>query len=97
MKKWRKGGEAVMHNQTNTNAITSLIFGILSIVIPILGLILGIIGIVFSRKAVKEINYTNENGRGIATAGLICSIIGIIIQLFSLLGILAFLSVATFS
>ncbi|MCB5239623.1 MULTISPECIES: DUF4190 domain-containing protein [Niallia] len=85
-----------MNNQTNTNSIISLTFGILSLLIPIIGLILGIISIVFSRKAVNEINRTNENGRGFATAGLICSIVGIIFQLLILLGVFAFFSVSTF-
>lgn len=68
-------------NQANNNAVIALTVGILSLFIPIMGLILGIIGIIFSRKAAKQINKTNENGRGLATAGLICSIVGTISQL----------------
>ncbi|MFJ7976806.1 DUF4190 domain-containing protein [Peribacillus sp. JNUCC 23] len=68
--------------QTNSNSIISLINGILSILIPFLGLILGIIGILFSRKAVKQIEKTNEGGRGLAISCLICSVVGIIIQFF---------------
>ncbi|WOV86757.1 DUF4190 domain-containing protein [Sporosarcina oncorhynchi] len=77
-------------NVTNSNATTSLILGILSILIPFIGLALGIFGIIFSRKATREIVSTNMGGHGFATAGLICSIVGIVIQLFGVLSILAF-------
>jgi hypothetical protein len=83
-------------NQTNNSSVISLTVGILSLFIPFIGLILGIIGIVFSRKAVKQINKTNENGRGLATAGLICSIVGIIIQLLMVLGYVAYFSVSSY-
>ena len=72
-------------NQTNKNSVISLTVGILSLFIPFVGVILGIYGIVFSRKAVKQMNGTNEKGRGLATAGFICSIAGIILQLFMVL------------
>ncbi|NHC38940.1 DUF4190 domain-containing protein [Bacillus sp. MM2020_1] len=82
-------------NQTNNNSVISLTIGILSLFIPFIGAVLGIIGIVFSRKAVKQINKTNENGRGLATAGLICSIVGIIFQLLAVVGYVAYFSVST--
>lgn len=78
---------------TNSHSIVSLTLGILSIFIPIIGLILGIIGIVFSRKALKEIDKTNETARGLAISGFICSSVGIIIQIFGVLGIAAFYSI----
>lgn len=79
-------------NQTNNNSVISLTLGILSMLIPFIGLILGISGIIFSSKAVKEINTTNANGRGLATAGLICSIVGIILQILAILGYIAYFS-----
>ncbi|MGM8212282.1 DUF4190 domain-containing protein [Virgibacillus sp. W0430] len=78
------------NKQTNTNSIIALIVGILSILIPIIGLLLGIIGIVFSRKATKEMKVSNELGSGMATAGLICSIVGIILSFFAIIGIILF-------
>ncbi|MBO0960044.1 DUF4190 domain-containing protein [Neobacillus sp. MM2021_6] len=84
------------NSQTNNSSVVALTVGILSLFIPFLGLILGIIGIVFSRIAVKQMNITNENGRGLATAGLICSIVGIIIQLLMVLGYVAFFSVTSY-
>ncbi|MCM3766442.1 DUF4190 domain-containing protein [Neobacillus niacini] len=83
-------------NQTNNSSVISLTVGILSLFIPFIGLILGIIGIVFSRIAVKQMNNTNENGRGLATAGLICSIVGLIIQLLMVLGYVAYFSVSSY-
>lgn len=79
-------------NQTNNSSVISLTVGILSLLIPFIGLILGIIGIIFSRKAVKEIHTTNASGRGLATAGLICSIMGVILQILAILGYIAFFS-----
>ena len=75
------GGRKVnVKTETNSKSIISLIFGILSILIPLVGLILGILGIVTSRNATREIAVTNENGKGLAVAGLTCSIIGIGLQ-----------------
>ena len=83
----------VEKTQTNSNSVISLTLGILSILLPMIGVILGIIGFIFSRIALKEILNTNENGRGLATAGLICSVVGGITQLFGLLGFLLFFNV----
>jgi hypothetical protein len=79
--------------ETNSNSITSLALGILSIIIPIIGLVLGVIGVVVSRKASKEILKTKEGGKGLSTSGLICSVVGIVIQLFAILGYVVFTSV----
>ncbi|MCF6138246.1 DUF4190 domain-containing protein [Pseudalkalibacillus berkeleyi] len=75
--------------QTNNKSIISLILGILSIALPIIGFVLGIIGIFLSRKASKEIKQTNEQGKGIATAGFVCSVVGVIIQFCGMLFIFA--------
>ncbi|KMY50217.1 DUF4190 domain-containing protein [Peribacillus loiseleuriae] len=83
----------VEKTQTNSHSIISLINGILSILIPFIGLILGVIGVVFSRKAVKQIEKTNESGRGLAIAGLICAVVGITLQFLSVLGLILFYSV----
>lgn len=59
-----------------TNSVLALIMGILSIILcccSVIGIIPGILGIVFSRKAKNK----GEIG-GMATAGLVCSIIGIV-------------------
>lgn len=85
--------------EINSKSIVSLILGILSILIPLVGLILGIFGIVISRNATREIAVTNESGKGLAVAGLTCSIVGLGLQVIMvLLYILFFLlfSVDTF-
>ncbi|MGG0669702.1 DUF4190 domain-containing protein [Sporosarcina koreensis] len=83
--------------QTNSKSVISLTFGVLSILLPYLGFILGVIGVVVSRKATKEIERTNESGGALATSGLICSIVGIVIQTFAIVAIIAFFSLTTVS
>lgn len=81
------------HVKTNSNAIISLVLGILTLLIPLIGFIFGIIGIILSVKATSQIKVTNEDGKGIATAGLVCSIIGLAFQLFAIIGIIVFSTV----
>ncbi|MFJ8511573.1 DUF4190 domain-containing protein [Lysinibacillus xylanilyticus] len=82
----------VENAQTNSNSVISLTLGILSILIPFIGLFLGGIGVVVARKATKEIVEKNQSGIGLATSGLICSVVGIIIQIFAVFSILVFYS-----
>lgn len=79
---------------TNSSAIIALVLGILSLVIPWVGFILGIIAIVYYVKAKKAIKITNEKGNGMALAGLICGIIGILAQLLVIIAFLAFFFLA---
>ncbi len=86
-------------NQVTTNgkSIAGMVLGILSIVSPYVGLILGIIGIVLSKKALDEIKISNEQGKGMAVAGLVTSIVGVsiyalIILLVSLVGGILFVA-----
>lgn len=78
--------------QTNSKSKTSLISGILSILIPFFGLILGVIGVVFSSKAKKEMAITAENGKRLATYGLFCSVVGIILQSLVIIAYITFTS-----
>lgn len=82
----------VEKSQTNSKSVIALTLGVLSIVIPYIGLLLGVIGVVVSRKATKEIAGTNESGSGLAASGLICSVVGMIIQTLAIVGIILFLS-----
>jgi uncharacterized membrane protein len=89
--------ETQQNRPTSGRSITSLVLGILSLGIPYIGLILGIIGIVFSKKAFREIEQYNYNGKGMAIAGLVtsivgCAIYGIIILIFIIILISAALS-----
>lgn len=57
----------VEKNRSNSNSVVSITVGILSILIPVFGSIHGIIAVVLARKAAKEIEQMNEDGRGLAT------------------------------
>lgn len=85
----------VTNNPTNSNSVGALSLGILSILIPIIGIVLGILGIVFSNKAKKQIILSSENGMGLATAGLICSIVGVIIQSFIIFNLTLYTTITT--
>jgi uncharacterized membrane protein YvbJ len=67
---------------TNGKAIASFVLGILSVVSCGYTGFLGIIGIILAAFAKKEINQRGENGGGLATAGLVMSIIGVALFLF---------------
>lgn len=65
--------------QTNALAIVSLVMGILSIV---LGCCTGWIGIIFSIAGIICAVFANKQGKtGLATAGMVCSIVGIVIAI----------------
>lgn len=86
---------AVPQNPNKGNATASLVLGILSIVFSAtgIGFILSIIGLVLGVKSMK--GYQNgEPGRGVAVAGFVCSIIGLV---FSLYVIFVFLGAAVLS
>ncbi|MGE7765708.1 DUF4190 domain-containing protein [Peribacillus sp. NPDC096540] len=76
--------------QSNSKAIVSLIMGILSILIPFIGIILGILGLIFASKSKKEISQSGESGHGLVTAGKVCSIIGIILNVILIFIFLVF-------
>jgi hypothetical protein len=80
--------------KTNNKSIAALTLGILSIILPYIGLVFGIVGLVLSSKSIKEIDNSNENGRGLAISGKVCSIVGISIH--ALLILLMILSISVF-
>lgn len=81
---------AVAQPDAKGKAVTSLVLGIVGLILGILapqfygipallGLVLSIIGIVFGVKARNGIP-VGVSGRGIATAGMVCAIIGTVIS-----------------
>ena len=72
------------NNSAKSKGIASLVLGILSLILvwfgegTLLAMILSIIGIVFAVGARKEL--APDQGRGLATAGMICSIIGLVLS-----------------
>lgn len=91
----RGGCRMVGNVETNSGATVGLTLGILSLVLPLIGLVLGIIGIIFSRKATKEIDRTSETGEGLATAGMTCSMVGIVVQIWVILSLISFFVLTT--
>ncbi len=79
---------------TNIKAILSLVFGILSIITcccyGVVGIILGIVGIVMAVLAKKD---NMGQFPGMAIAGLVCSIIGILLGAIYLILIIIGISV----
>jgi len=61
---------------TSQKAVWSLVTGILSLFCC--GLVLGIVAIVLSRSAKAEIASTGKGGGGMAQAGLVTGIVGVI-------------------
>ncbi|MFF2498232.1 DUF4190 domain-containing protein [Peribacillus sp. NPDC058075] len=76
--------------RSNSKAIVSLIMGVLSLFIPFIGIILGILGLIFASKSKKEMKVTGESGDGLVTAGKVCSIVGIILNVLVILIFLVF-------
>ncbi len=74
-----------MDNQTSSKAVAALVLGILGllftfgrgILVDFLGLVLCIIALVLSISVRKEL-VPGEGGRGLATGGMVCAIIGVV-------------------
>jgi len=75
------------HNaQVNTNAVVSLAMGILSVLVfPFIGWILGLVGLIYGNKSLRQIEDTKEKGENLAVAGRVCSIVGIVLGLLSII------------
>src|SRR4051812_39004938 len=64
---------------TNGNAVTGFIFGILACTCPCASFFTGAIGIIFSCIALSQLSHnTVEKGKGLAIAGLVLSILGLL-------------------
>ncbi|MFA5032923.1 MAG: DUF4190 domain-containing protein [bacterium] len=74
----------MIEHKTSGKAITSMVCGILSIILPFVGFILGVLAIIFSIVARNEIKHSEGKivGTGMATAGLVCGIVGLIAVIF---------------
>lgn len=69
-------------------AVASLVLGIVSLVflllVPFVSVITGLVGIILGAQARK-----NPEQHGMATAGLVCSIIGLVISLVTVIACVA--------
>ena len=72
--------------QYNTNAIISLIMGVLSLIFfPLIGWVFGIIGIIYAGKSLRELKETRDKGQNLAEIGRVCSIIGLALSLLTVI------------
>ncbi|WP_368505115.1 DUF4190 domain-containing protein [Alkalihalophilus sp. As8PL] len=81
----------------NTKAVISLVLGCVSlllILLTLIGLVIAIIGFFVSYVSLKEIHKTNQQGYGLAVAGLTCNTLAIIIPLLMLIVSLLFFTPA---
>jgi uncharacterized protein YacL len=72
--------QPLQKRKVNSTSIVAMIVGICSVVIPFIG-IAGILAIILASISFKEMNLKAEEGRGMAIAGLVCGIIGIVLFL----------------
>jgi heme/copper-type cytochrome/quinol oxidase subunit 2 len=72
--------------EDNGNGVASLVLGISSIIIPVLGIVTGILAIIYANKQKKI------QPNGMATAGLVTGIVGLVFQAITILIILAIFS-----
>jgi hypothetical protein len=77
--------------RTNGKSIAALVLGILAVVLPYIGSLIGIIAIIFASISLKEIKRNQEQGRGMAIAGLVCGIVGTAIYALLILFLAFFL------
>lgn len=74
--------------KNNKKCMAALILGIFSMITSLfgLGVIVGIIGLIFGLLGLKDVNQSNQIGKGKAIAGIICSLIGILLTvMFSIM------------
>jgi hypothetical protein len=71
-------GPPMMVQKTNGMAVTGMVIGILSLVLfwaSLLGMLLAVLGIIFSSIGISQCGKTGQAGKGMAIAGLVCSLI----------------------
>lgn len=71
-------GPPMMVPKTNGMAVAGMVIGILSLVLfwaSLLGVLLAVLGIIFSSIGISQCNRTGQAGKGMAIAGLVCSLI----------------------
>ncbi|MFF2480659.1 DUF4190 domain-containing protein [Paenibacillus sp. NPDC058071] len=61
--------------KTNGKAIAALVLGLCAFSFIYVGYIIGIVGIIFSALALKELKHSEQQGRGMAIAGLVINIV----------------------
>ena len=75
------------NKKTNTFALVGFVLGLVSFFLAFWGIV-PIIGIVFSSIALVKIDQEKEKGKGLAIAGLTCSIINFVFIMMVILPLL---------
>lgn len=81
--------------KTNGLAIAALVLGIASIVLgwmPVIGQLVAIFGLALGITALAHIKGSEEQGKGMAIAGIITSSLGLLVWLMILIATLTFLN-----
>jgi hypothetical protein len=76
--------QATQEHEDTGYGVTSLVLGISSILLPFLGIVTGVLAIIFANKQKKI------KSNGMATAGMVTGIIGLVIHPLTLFVVLVF-------
>lgn len=80
-----------MNGNQETNAVISLVLGVLSLPVPLFGWLLGIVAVSYARASMKGMSTENPK-RWYAVTGMVCGIIGVVMDVaIVLIAILIFI------
>ena len=88
-------GPPMIRQQTSGMAVTGMVMGILSLVLfwaSLLGPLLALLGIVFSSVGLSQSSKPGFTGKGMAIAGLVCSLISMAFWVLLAIAIASFLA-----
>lgn len=88
-------GPPMLRQQTSGMAVTGMVLGILSLVLfwaSLLGPLLALLGIVFSSVGLSQSSKQGWTGKGMAIAGLVCSLISMAFWVLLAIAIASFLA-----
>lgn len=87
-------GPPMMARKTNGMAVAGMVIGILSLVLFwawFLGPVLAVLGIIFSSVGISQCNRERQEGKGMAIAGLVCSLISAAFWVVLVIAVASFL------
>ncbi|MEV4755926.1 DUF4190 domain-containing protein [Micromonospora sp. NPDC049559] len=93
-----RGGTAETAAKTSSAATFALVFGVaglisaLTVILSVLGLVLGIIGVVLGIVGLRMARRPGVTGRGVATGGLVLSILAVLVGATFVAGATTFLN-----
>jgi hypothetical protein len=87
-------GPPMMARKTNGMAVAGMVLGIVSLVlfwVWFLAPVLAVLGIIFSGVGISQCNQLRQDGKGMAVAGLVCSLISAAFWVLLVIAIESFL------